>query len=104
MLAPATVVPVRLVVVVGLVIAIVAPRTKFVPKIATDWLFVTPYVTAAGLSDPIVGCGAVTVKPPTRLTVSPPAAAGFVTVTVYAPGSSAVFGHQNRSVPLLLYT
>jgi hypothetical protein len=47
--------PVRLVVVVGLVIAIVIPSTKFVPLIVTDRLASTPYVTDAGLSDPIVG-------------------------------------------------
>jgi hypothetical protein len=34
---------------------IVAPDTKFVPEIVTDWLADTPYVTAAGVTLVIVG-------------------------------------------------
>jgi hypothetical protein len=80
----------------------VAPDTKFVPEIRTARLGSTPYVTDGGFKSAIVGCGATTVKLPTGLADSPPAGDGFVTVTVYPPGASAVFGHQNRNVPLLL--
>jgi hypothetical protein len=67
---------------------------KFVPVIATMDDGVWLYSTDAGLTLVIVGTGGATVKPPTRLPLNPPDAAGFVTVTVYAPGVSASFGHH----------
>jgi hypothetical protein len=75
-----------------------------VPKIVIDRLVVTPYVTGDIVTLVIVGCGATTVNPFDRLALNPPAAVGFVTVTVYAPGASAVFGHQNLTWPLVVST
>jgi hypothetical protein len=51
-----------------------------------------------------VGVGAITVNPGDRVSLPPPAAAGLVTVTVYAAGVSDVFGHQNRSCVLAINT
>jgi hypothetical protein len=96
-LLPLTVTSVRLVAVVGLAIVTVAPNTKFVPVIASARLVVTPYVTDAGSTLLSVGAAATTVNPPARVTLSPPAAVGLVTVTSYAPGANAVFAHQKYS-------
>jgi hypothetical protein len=65
---------------------------------------VIPYVTVASATDVTAGWGATTVKPFDRFPASPPAAVGFLTVTVYAPVPSPVFGHQNRTVLLLTNT
>src|SRR3989338_6662997 len=107
--APATVAPVRLVVVVGLVSVICGPKPsapggeKFEPLIVMTWPGLTPNTTGVGATLVIVGCGAVTMKPPTRLTVSPPAA-GFVTRTSYTPRARDRLHHPNCSSVGLTYT
>jgi hypothetical protein len=64
----------------------------------TDRLASIPYISGLGEVPVTLGCGAVTVKPPTRVFCKPPAAAGLVTITSYEFGLSDVFGHQKRTV------
>ena|SRR3989338_2656416 len=107
---PATVAPVRLVVVVGLVTVICGPKPsapggeKFEPLIVIPWPGVTSNTTGVGATLVIVGCGTVTVKPADHVVVSPPASAGFVTRTSYTPGARDRLNHQNCSSVGLTYT
>jgi hypothetical protein len=101
---PLTVAPCNTVVVAALLIRIVAPSTKLAPAIVIWLLGVTPKVTDAGVTLETVGVGATTMNPAARASLPPPAAAGLVTLTSYAPGANDVFGHQNRSCPLLRCT
>jgi hypothetical protein len=87
---PVTVVPLSEVVVDGLEIVMVAPTTKFEPKIVIARLEVVSYVTGVGLVEAGCGCGAVTTNPSGRVAGKPPDAAGLVTVTVCEPMASSV--------------
>src|SRR5262245_60252736 len=81
-----------------------APGRKFDPKIVTDALGVTPYVTWGWLTLVTVGRGAATSKAETAWTDAPPANAGLVTVTGNCVCPSEVLFQKNLSVPELVNT
>ncbi|MFZ5863542.1 MAG: hypothetical protein ACOYXR_11960, partial [Nitrospirota bacterium] len=93
----------NVVLVVALLTSTVAPTTKSDPSTKIARLAVTPYVTGSGVTIPTTGCAFVTVKlvPPL---CSPPAAAGLVTVIVYAPGARPVFAHHQLRRAMLTCT
>jgi hypothetical protein len=86
---PATVWPESTVDIVGLLIVIVAPTTRFVPTTVIEALGDTAYVSVFGDTLLTVGWGAWTVNPPVKVADS---VGEFATWTLYTPGARPVLG------------